>query len=282
MGSRSYRYSASIVVRSCWDYVPRRAEFLDWAARVSHLANPAAVLAWNTHERYLRDLAARGVPIVPTTWLEPTDEWPTPESGDWVIKPAVSVASLDAGRYAMDDRDQRRLAVEHVHRLQAGARAVMVQPYMRGVDDEGETTLVYLGGVFSHAMRKAAVLTGPDVGIDRRFQPRGGLDLRMHRPTAQELLTGDQVLAAVPGGRDQLLYARVDLVPGQDGNPVLLELELTEPQLYFGDVHGTADQMAGAIEGRCGKTRTGPHRGSVMTARNSRGDHHAPQFSARP
>lgn len=121
-----------VVVRSCWDYVPRRAEFLDWAAHVPHLTNPAPVLAWNTHKRYLRDLAARGVAIVPTTWLEPTDEWPTPESGDWVIKPAVSMASLDAGRYGMDDRDQRRLAVEHVHRLQAGARAVMVQPYIEG------------------------------------------------------------------------------------------------------------------------------------------------------
>ncbi len=150
-----------MVVRSCWDYVSRRDEFLAWATRVPNLANPAAVLAWNTHKGYLRELAVRDVPIVPTTWLPPKEEWTPPERGDWVIKPAVSLASLDAGRYRMDDRHQRRLAVEHVRRLHAGGGTVMVQPYMHGIDDEGETSLVYLGGVFSHAMRKAAVLTGP-------------------------------------------------------------------------------------------------------------------------
>jgi hypothetical protein len=124
----------------------------------------------------------------------------------------------------------------------------MVQPYMHGIDDDGETSLVYLGGVFSHAMRKAAVLTGPDVGVDRRFLPQGGLHLRAHRPTVQELVTADEVLAAVPASRHQLLYARVDLVSGPDGRPVLMELELTEPQLYFRDAPGAADRMAAAIE----------------------------------
>ena len=79
-----------VVVRSCWDYVRRRDEFLDWAGRVPRLANPAAVLAWNTHKGYLRDLGGRGIPIVETTWLEPTQEWTPRESGNWVIKPASS------------------------------------------------------------------------------------------------------------------------------------------------------------------------------------------------
>jgi hypothetical protein len=237
-----------VVVRSCWDYVPRRDEFLEWAARVPSLANPATVLAWNTHKRYLQELAGRDIPIVPTKWLQPHDEWTPPERGDWVIKPAVSMASLDTGRYRLDDCDQRRFAVEHVRRLHAEGRAVMVQPYMRGIDNEGEISLVYLGGVFSHAVRKAAVLTGPDDGVDRRFLPQGGLRLRAHRPTAQELMTADQVLAAVPAAPHQLLYARVDLVSGPDGRPVLMELELTEPQLYFRDAPGAAERMAGAIQ----------------------------------
>jgi hypothetical protein len=137
-----------------------------------------------------------------------------------------------------------------VRRLHVDGRAVLMQPYMRGVDDEGETSLVYFDGVFSHAMRKAAVLTGPDVGFDRRFEPQGGLRLRSHQPTALELLTADQVLAAAPEGRHQLLCARVDLVPDQDGRPALMELELTEPQLYFGRAEGTAARMAAAIERR--------------------------------
>lgn len=239
-----------VVVRSCWDYVPRRDEFLQWAARVPRLANPAAVISWNTHKRYLHGLAAVGIPVVPTMWIEPAQDWTPPENGDWVIKPAVSMASLDAGRYCLDDPDQQQLAVSHVRRLQRAGRVVMAQPYMRGVDDEGETALVYLSGVFCHAVRKAAVLTGPDIGIDRRFQPHGGLRLRRHEPTDLELLTAADVLAAVPGGASQLLYARVDLVPDEHGRPVLMELELTEPQLYFGAAPGTATRMVAAIQRR--------------------------------
>jgi len=89
-----------VVVRSCWDYVPRRRAFLEWTQRVPHLANPAPVLAW-TDKRYLRDLAHGGVRVVATTWLNPEQAWAAPESGAWVIKPAVSMASLDSGRYRM-------------------------------------------------------------------------------------------------------------------------------------------------------------------------------------
>jgi catechol 2,3-dioxygenase-like lactoylglutathione lyase family enzyme len=236
-----------VVIRSCWDYVQRHNDFLEWTSRVTHLANPPAVIAWNTHKTYLRTLEVRGIPIVPTTWLQPEEGWTAPETGDWIIKPAVSLASLDSGKYRMDDPAQRRLAVEHVRRLHAANRTVMLQPYMHRIDEEGETALVYLGGVFSHAMRKAAVLTGPDEGVDRRFLSRGGLQLRLHQPTARELRTAKQVLAAVPGGAGQLLYARVDLVAGVDG-PTLMELELTEPQLYFRDAAGAADRMAAAID----------------------------------
>lgn len=236
-----------VVIRSCWDYVARRDQFLEWAARVPRLANAAAVLAWNTDKIYLRDLAARGVPVVPTTLLEPEEHFTAPGRGDWVIKPAVSLASLDTGRYRMDDGDERRLSVDHVQRLQASGRAVMLQPYMRSIDVEGETSLVFIDGVFSHAVRKAAVLTGPDDGVDRRFLPQGGLQLCLHRPTPHEIRAANDVLAAVPGGRDQLLYARVDLVAGEDGRRLLMELELTEPQLYFRQAAGAADRMAAAI-----------------------------------
>jgi hypothetical protein len=238
-----------VVVRSCWDYAGRRREFLDWASRVPRLANPAPVLAWNTDKRYLNDLAARGIPVVPTEWLRPGHGRSLPARGAWVIKPAVSLASLDAGRYQLEDPSERRQAVEHVRRLHADGRLVMMQPYLRSVDDEGETALVYLNGVFSHAMRKAAVLTGPDIGIDRRFQPRGGLTLRRHQPTRRELAAAERVLDAVPWSRNLLLYARVDLISDGDRDPILMELELTEPQLYFCDVPMAADRTAAIIEG---------------------------------
>jgi hypothetical protein len=235
------------VVRSCWDYVARRVEFLAWASIVPRLANPPSVLAWNTDKGYLLDLAAAGVPIVPTIWIDPGKTWRPPRRGDWVIKPAVSIASLDSGRYRLADADQRHLAVAHVGRLQAQTRTVMVQPYVRGIDVEGETSLVFFAGTFSHAIRKAAVLNGPDSGIDRRFLSHGGLQLRPQRPTQAQLAVADRALATVPGGADRLLYARVDLVPGDDGRPLLMELELTEPQLFLTHVPEAAERFAAIV-----------------------------------
>ena len=176
--------------------------------------------------------------------------WSLPDRGGWVIKPAVSLASLDTGVYQLEDPDERRLAAEHVRRLHADDRVVMMQPYLRAVDDQGETALVYLNGVFSHAMRKAAVLTGPDIGLDRRFQPAGGLTLLSHRPMPRELAAAERVLDSVPWARNQLLYARVDLISDGNADPILMELELTEPQLYFHDVPAAADRIAATIEAR--------------------------------
>lgn len=254
------------VVRSCWDYVPRRAEFLAWARSVPQLANPPEVLAWNTDKRYLRELAAAGVPVVPTVWVDPGQPWTAPERGELVLKPAVSMASLDTGRYRLGDPRQQRLAVEHLRRLQAAGRVVMVQPYLPAVDSDGETALVYLGGNFSHAIRKGAVLDGPDTGIDRRFQHDGGLELRLRRPSAAQRTLADRVLAAVPGGPERLLYARVDLVPDPDGQPLLMELELTEPQLFLGHAPGAADRLAAAITARIPLAR-----GEDAAARQSTG-----------
>jgi hypothetical protein len=244
-----------VVVRSCWDYAARRWEFLEWATRVPRLANPASVLTWNTDKGYLSELALHGIAVVPTVWVRPGQGWSLPDRGAWVIKPAVSLASLDTGRYQLEDPGERRLAAEHVHRLHTYGRVVMMQPYQQPVDDEGETALVYINGAFSHAMRKAAVLTGPDIGIDRRFQPQGGLSLRRHRPEPSELATAERVLDALPWARSELLYARVDLIPNRGADPILMELELTEPQLYFQDVPAAAERMAAIIEERARRPR---------------------------
>lgn len=235
------------IVRSCWDYSLRRDRFLGWARQVPRLANPADVLAWNTDKRYLHRLAASGIPVVPTTWLAAGQAWTPPEQGEWVVKPAVSLASMDTGRYRCSVEDERRLAAEHVRRLHRAGRTVMVQPYLGGVDTQGETSLIFLGGVFSHAIRRAAALTGPDTGIDRRFSPGGGLQPRHVRPTATQLTLATRVLAAAITRTTDLLYARVDLLPGRGGNPILIEIELTEPQLFLGALDGIADRMADTV-----------------------------------
>ncbi|MET8361652.1 hypothetical protein [Micromonospora sp. NPDC005171] len=238
-----------VVLRSPWDYALRRDEFVSWAATVPALVNPADVVRWNTDKRYLAELSAAGVPTVPTSWIEPGESWQLPaETGEYVLKPAVSAGSQDTGRYDLADPEHRDLATAHVRRLSAAGRVTMVQPYLRAVDTEGETALLFLAGpdglVFSHAIRKGPMLTGPDLGPDGLYKAEE-ISARTARP--EQLAVAEQTLAAVPGGTRQLLYARVDLIPGPDGAPVLVELELTEPSLFIGYADGAPDRLATAI-----------------------------------
>ena len=113
-----------------------------------------------------------------------------------------------------------------------------------GVDDEGETALVYLGGSFSHAVRKSALLRpGQPPGQDLYLAE----EITAREPTPSEHAVAERALAAVPGNGADLLYARVDLLPGPDGTPVLIELELTEPSLFLGYNDRAAARLAAAI-----------------------------------
>jgi hypothetical protein len=238
------------VLRSSWDYPPRRDGFVAWAASVPRLANSAEVVAWNTDKRYLGELAAAGVPTVATQWFGPADPVNLPSTGEWVIKPSVGAGSLDTGRYDLADRQHRELAAGHIERLLAADRLVMLQPYLDAVDSHGETTLVFLGGEYSHGIRKGPMLVGPDFGADGLFRPEV---ITAREPMPAEHVVARRALAAVPGG--PLLYARVDLIPGPDGRPLLVELELTEPSLFLGTAAGAADRFAAAIIARLNRTR---------------------------
>ncbi|MFC5927914.1 ATP-grasp domain-containing protein [Micromonospora vulcania] len=238
-----------VVLRSPWDYALRRDEFVAWAASVAALVNPADVVRWNTDKRYLAELSAAGVPTVPTSWVEPRETWQPPaDSGEYVIKPAVSAGSQDTGRYDLADPEHRDLAAAHVRRLSEAGRVTMIQPYLTAVDTEGETALLFLAGpdglAFSHAIRKGPMLTGPDLGPDDLYKAEE-ITARTARP--EQLAVAERTLATVPGGTRQLLYARVDLIPGPDGDPVLVELELTEPSLFLGYAEGAPDRLADAI-----------------------------------
>ena len=231
-----------VVIRSTWDYVPRRDDFAAWAASVPRLANPADLITWNTDKTYLRELAAAGLPVVPTAWLTPGTPVDWPSWPDLVVKPTVSAGARDTARYGPDEQDRAR---EHATRLLGDGRAVMVQPYLAGVDTEGESTLVYVGGAFSHSVRKAAILEpGAAAETDELWRPE---KITGRTATAAEQELAERILAAVPGGAGRLLYARVDLLPGPDGTPVLIELELAEPSLFLSVVPGSADRFAAAI-----------------------------------
>jgi glutathione synthase/RimK-type ligase-like ATP-grasp enzyme len=222
------------VVRSCWDYAWRREEFLAWAETVPRLRNDASVLRWNSDKTYLRDLERLGLPVVPTVW-NPTTAGQLPDADEWVVKPSVSAGSRDTARWSAADD-----ALAHAGQLIAAGRTAMAQPYLDSVDDAGETAMLFLGGRFSHAVRKGPLL-GRGEGVRQDRDSRG--DLRPVTATPAQRDVAQAVFDAVPGlvpGAAALLYARIDLVGDESGRPVLLELELTEPSLFLPQAPPTA------------------------------------------
>lgn len=239
------------VLRSTWDYTTRLAEFLDWAARASHstrLLNPLDVVRWNTDKHYLGDLARAGVPTVASHFIEPGEDatvlldrflhkHPT---GEFVVKPSVGAGSRDAQRYG---RDEQATALAHAQRLLDGGRSVLLQPYLDRVDAHGETALIYFNGVFSHAIRKGPLLRrgeGPTRALfaAEHIMPRAA--------TPEELRAAQSALEAIPF-EQPLLYARVDLIRDGADKPCVLELELTEPSLFFAHADGAAQRFAQAL-----------------------------------
>ncbi|MER6364004.1 hypothetical protein [Kitasatospora sp. NPDC001527] len=233
------------VVRSTWDYVERLDAFLAWAdstARATRLWNPAPLIRWNSDKHYLRELAGRGVAVVPTRFLEPGAPFdPARLDGPdgVVVKPAVSAGALDTARYPPGHAGA---AARHARALLDRGRGVMVQPYLPRVA-EGERALVLFGGVLSHAVRKDPLLTEPGV-VDNDRHPHPGVV--RYRPTGAEVRTALAALAALPSARPPL-FARVDLVLDDRGEPVVLEVELVEPNLFLDTDPNAPARFADAV-----------------------------------
>lgn len=240
------------LIRSTWDYSNRLPEFLAWvesAGSQTTVLNPPAVIRWNTDKHYLGELARARVAVVPTAFLEPGDD---AEHGirdflahdncaEFVVKPCVSAGSRDTERHV---RAQVGTAVAQAQALLAAGRSVLLQPYLDSVDRDGETALMYFAGRFSHAIRKGPLLPpgkpgSPAIGL---FAPE---KITSRVPGADELRVADQVLAAIPFKAP--LYARVDLIRDGAGAPVLLELELTEPSLFFAHSTDAAESFTAAV-----------------------------------
>jgi glutathione synthase/RimK-type ligase-like ATP-grasp enzyme len=223
------------VVRSPWDYTDRVEAFVKWAHDVPRLANPAAVLIWNVDKRYLADLAGAGVPIVPTTYVAPGESTPPLPEGEVVVKPTVSAGSRDTFR--LDDPGEVVAHIAHIHSI---GKTAMVQPYLQAVDERGETAVVFIDGDHSHAARKGPLLPLGRSLVDGLYAPE---QMSPRVATADELDVARAALAVVPG---PLLYGRVDLLTDDQGAPVVLEVEVTEPSLFL-EIGGAVDRLADAI-----------------------------------
>lgn len=231
-----------VVLRATWDYTDRLDEFLAWCDRVPALANPVAVVRWNTDKSYLVELAARGVAVVPTAVVEPGSEPAFPD-GEFVVKPAIGAGSRGAARFTDH-------AAARAHFEALGVKA-LVQPYQSSVDAHGETALVFFAGEYSHSFHKGPMLAQ---GL---AESESGLyveeELRGIEPKPAQISLANQVLDVAADllslGRKDFLYARVDVVEGPDGEPLLLELELTEPTLGFKHTgEEAASRLSAAIQ----------------------------------
>ena len=232
-----------IILRSTWDYPRKIDAFLAWVDRLPMVLNPAPVIRWNADKRYLRDLAAAGLPVVPTTYISPGDPF-TPPSDMFVVKPTVGAGSKDSARY---EPGRAAEAIAHVNRLHRAGMTAMIQPYLDQVERDGEVDLVFIGGRYSHSVRKGAMLGGvPRVEGPLFFHE----EIRFHEATPKERALAERVLAAVPGGADRLLYGRVDLLPTAVADAVVTEVELIEPSLFFGHEPGSAERFVDRVKRR--------------------------------
>ena len=223
-----------------WGYHYDHARWLracdTWQRAALPMANPAAVLAWNSDKRYLQRLGQRGVAIPPTTWTERVtaeliDEvFAATGAEQLIVKPSVSGGAWKTRRLRRGEAFDEATA-------DAVAGMAMIQPYLAEIETAGETSLLFFGGRLSHVVNKR-----PVPGEFRVQEQFGGLYTLLDAPPAGALALAEQTLAAIDA---PLLYARIDVVPAADGGWLLMEAELIEPDFYLG-----ADRHAGAGFGR--------------------------------
>jgi glutathione synthase/RimK-type ligase-like ATP-grasp enzyme len=237
----------AVVVKSPFDCDGHGAAFLAWldtleAARVQVL-NPLSILRWNFDKRYLGALVRAGVPVVPTSFVEVGEE-PRFPAGEFVVKPVVSGGSRNTARYQPREGEAARAQVRALH---AVGQVVMVQPYAETIETVGERALIFYNGTFDHAIRKDAILK-----VGQRFDAQdreAHPNPRPYTPSDEELAVAQRALAEVPDGQ-RLLYARVDMTHAPDGSPIVMELELLNPVLFFPLSPGSAERYAAAILAR--------------------------------
>ncbi|MEP6732794.1 MAG: hypothetical protein ABJE10_19270 [bacterium] len=245
---RDWRCYSAVVIRSTWDYHLNHVAFLAWLDRLEsagvHVFNPPSLVRWNAEKSYLRELADRGIATVPTRWVECREEISLPailhETGwdDVVIKPSVSASAHQTWRVSLHDTSSS----DAQFRAMVTNGRVMVQPFLRAIQDDGEWSLLFYGGEYSHAVIKRPTRN------DFRVQKEHGGSSEAAEPSTDVIMDARRVLEAAQQGRDASLYARVDGCV-VDGRFVLMELELIEPDLFLRAHVEAPERLASALLG---------------------------------
>jgi glutathione synthase/RimK-type ligase-like ATP-grasp enzyme len=214
----------AVVIRSTWDYHLRLPEFRAWIdALPVPLFNPPRQVFWNSNKRYLLELAGQGFPVVPSRFIPAIDDtlFAALGSDRLVVKPAVSASAF-----------QTRI-------VQRGDAELIVQPFIDAIAG-GEWSIIFLDGALSHE-----VLKRPAAGDFRVQQELGGSAVRADAPAEVRALA-ERLVDSLP---ERPLYARVDIVMTPSG-PLLMELELIEPELFFDLAPQSLDTFCDALERR--------------------------------
>jgi glutathione synthase/RimK-type ligase-like ATP-grasp enzyme len=233
----------AVVIRTTWDYHEDPQAFVAMLAQVKRsgtlLQNAFDLVLWNMNKTYLRDLERRGVPIVPTAWgsdIGPVDEKAILQrlgTDDVVLKPLIGASAYHTYRLHPGSATWTEAAAAFAH------RGYLAQPFISSVVEQGEYSLFFFGGEFSHA-----VLKTPQ-SQDFRVQEEHGGIVSAAAASRDLVSAGERVMAAVG---QVPLYARVDLVQLANGEHALMELELVEPALYLRMDKGAPDRFANAID----------------------------------
>jgi len=230
-----------IVLRSCWDYHLRAAEFIVWLQQVAQttpVLNPIDTVLWNHNKFYLREVEALGIEIAPTVFVSHAETLDAEQATvrSWqkaVVKPAISASAHNTRLM-----DGATLSAEHdfVRKMNG---PFLVQRFIPEIQNQGEISFVYIDGRFSHAALKR-----PTAG-DFRVQQEHGGSADLFHPDSALLDQANEIAATVAQVRDSL-YCRIDAV-ARDSRLVLMELELIEPELFLGLAEGAAERFAKAI-----------------------------------
>jgi len=234
----------AVIIRSTWDYwddVPGFLEILQRIDRESRLANPLDIVRWNLEKTYLADLERNGVGIVPTVW--PGQVCPESfrsfsvalQNEELVIKPVIGANGVDAFRVTPADSRQRRTMISE----RFGQQRALVQKFMPRVLTEGEFSLFFFNGVFSHAILKTPAAS------DFRSQEERGARIQAVVPEKGLLLCAQQALDVLP---ERPLYARIDFVRDDENDFRVMEFELIEPSMYLRTDPGAPMRFARAID----------------------------------
>lgn len=219
----------AVVIRTTWDYQQAPGAFMQVLEAIdrseAYLLNPLELVRWNVDKGYLRALEAQGVPVVPTRWWSSltrpalTTLFEDFGTAQVVVKPTVGANA--------DDTFWLNAAQEEAWAPALGAfadRPVMAQPFVQAVVDEGEFSLFFFDGAYSHAILKTPK------PHDFRVQEEHGGHIQATQPSAALIAQAEQVVSALPTSS---LYARVDLVRMPGDAFAVMEVELIEPSLYF-------------------------------------------------